>query len=104
MRLLLANKVVRVSRLSKVEAKIITMPDDSPERSRLAQYAALSQVGLEMVAPIGIGALIDLWRDWGPWCSTAGAILGLVGGVAHLIQILNARTSGESAKQRREQR
>jgi F0F1-type ATP synthase assembly protein I len=80
------------------------MPDDSPERSRLAQYAALSQVGLEMVAPIGIGALIDHWRDWGPWCSIAGAILGLVGGMAHLMQILKQRSSKETSARQREQR
>ncbi len=76
------------------------MAEDSTERSKLAQYAALSQVGLEMVAPIGIGAWVDHWRDWGPWCTIAGAILGLVGGVAHLIQILNARSSSKPAKQR----
>jgi F0F1-type ATP synthase assembly protein I len=79
------------------------MSEDSPERSRLAQYAALSQVGLEMVAPIGLGLLLDYWLAWGPWGAILGAILGLVGGMAHLVSILNARSTREPTKSRRDQ-
>jgi F0F1-type ATP synthase assembly protein I len=79
------------------------MSEDSPGPSKLAQYAALSQVGLEMAAPIGLGVLIDLWLGWGPWAAIAGAILGLVGGMAHLVSMLNARAAQESSKNRRDQ-
>ena len=78
------------------------MSKDSPDPSKLAQYAALSQVGLEMVAPIGLGLLIDYWLAWGPWGVIGGAVLGLVGGMAHLVTILKAKSSRESAKRRRE--
>ena len=61
-----------------------------PRRSRLAYYGELSQVGLEMAAPIGVGALIDHWVGWAfPICSIAGAVLGLVGGVVHLVVLAN---------------
>ena len=80
------------------------MSEDSPDPSKLAQYAALSQVGLEMVAPIGLGLLLDYWLAWGPWGVIGGAILGLVGGMAHLVAILKTKSSRESAKRRRDQK
>jgi F0F1-type ATP synthase assembly protein I len=51
----------------------------------LGRYAIIGQVGFEMVAPIGLGYLIDYWLDWGPWLTIGGAMLGLVGGMAHLM-------------------
>jgi F0F1-type ATP synthase assembly protein I len=79
------------------------MSEDSPEPRKLAHYAALSQVGLEMVAPIGLGLLFDYWLAWGPWGAIVGAIIGLVGGMAHLVAILNARSAQGSTKHRRDQ-
>jgi hypothetical protein len=59
----------------------------------MAYYAQLSQVGIEMAAPIGIGALIDRWGQWEfPVASTIGAVIGLVGGIFHLV-ILGRRES-----------
>lgn len=78
------------------------MSEDSPGPNKFARYAELSQVGLEMVAPIGLGLLLDYWRDWGPWGAIIGAILGLVGGMGHLVAILNARSTQDSSKRRRE--
>ncbi|HEV8060762.1 MAG TPA: AtpZ/AtpI family protein [Gemmataceae bacterium] len=80
------------------------MSEDSPEPSKLAEYAALSQVGLEMVAPIGLGVLLDYWIGWGPWGVIGGAILGLVGGMAHLVSILNTRSARETTKRRRDEK
>jgi len=61
-----------------------------PRRSRMAYYGELSQVGLEMAAPIGLGALIDHWVGWAvPICSIVGAVIGLVGGVTHLVILAN---------------
>ncbi len=67
-----------------------------------AQYAALAQIGLEMVAPIALGAALDHWLGWGPWATVCGAVLGLVGGMAHLVAILNRRTDGRTRRQQDE--
>jgi F0F1-type ATP synthase assembly protein I len=57
------------------------------DQKQLARYLALSQVGLEMVGPIVLGLLTDYYLGWGPWGVLAGAVLGLVGGIAHLVQL-----------------
>jgi len=62
--------------------------DDSKE---VGFYFALSQVGLEMVAPIGLGWGLDYAFGWGPWGIISGAVLGLVGGMLHLVNMLNRR-------------
>jgi len=79
------------------------MPKGEPDFKLLGQLAVLSQIGLEMAAPVGIGAALDYYFGWGPWASIAGAILGLVGGMAHLLAILNRRTKENSARSEREQ-
>lgn len=62
----------------------------NPEgRARLAFYAELSQIGFEMAAPIGVGALLDSWLGWQPWATVVGALLGLVGGLYHLVVMVN---------------
>jgi F0F1-type ATP synthase assembly protein I len=62
------------------------MPQDYNPR-QLAHYFALSQVGLEMAAPIGVGYLIDLWLGSLPWVTIGGAVLGLIGGLWHLVAL-----------------
>jgi len=61
-------------------------PTDPKE---LGRYFALSQVGMEMVAPIGLGLALDYWLGSSPWCAVVGAVLGFVGGLAHLIVMVN---------------
>jgi F0F1-type ATP synthase assembly protein I len=78
------------------------MSEDSPGPNKFARYAELSQIGLEMVAPIGAGILLDYWRGWGPWGAIIGAVLGLVGGMGHLISILNTKAAQDLSKKRRE--
>jgi hypothetical protein len=74
------------------------MPN-SPRRSRLAYYGELSQVGLEMAAPIGVGALIDHWVGWGHSVGAiVGAVFGLVGGVTHLVVLANREDQVEDDK------
>lgn len=80
------------------------MSEDSPGPNKLSRYAELSQVGLEMVAPIGAGLLLDYWRGWGPWGAVIGAVLGLVGGMGHLVSILNARAAQDPPQHRREKK
>jgi hypothetical protein len=50
-------------------------------------YLALAQVGLEMVVPILLGLGLDYGLGWAPWGVIAGALLGLFGGMFHLITI-----------------
>ena len=57
--------------------------------NRMAYYAELSQIGVEMAAPIGLGALLDYWVGWGPWATVSGAVLGLIGGLFHLVTLSN---------------
>lgn len=74
------------------------MPD-RPRDSRLALYAELSQVGIEMAAPIGLGAAIDYWRGWAfPYGGIVGAVVGLVGGLFHLVKLANRGAEIEKRK------
>jgi F0F1-type ATP synthase assembly protein I len=59
------------------------------DRKQLARYIALSQVGLEMAAPALLGLGLDHWFGWGPWGVITGAVIGLVGGLAHLVHLSN---------------
>ena len=44
-------------------------------------------VEAEMAAPIAIGVLLDYWLGWQPWCTVAGACLGLVAGLFLLVRM-----------------
>lgn len=62
------------------------MPD--PRRtSRLAYLYELSHIGIEMAAPIGLGALCDVYLNTMPWGTSIGAVVGLVGGLFHLVRL-----------------
>ena len=63
----------------------------STDPKKMAQYLALSQVGLEMVAPIVLGLVLDHYLGWSPWGVLVGAVIGLVGGIAHLVQLTSKR-------------
>jgi len=78
------------------------VPQQEPDFKLLGQLAVLSQVGLEMAAPVGLGAALDYYFGWAPWASVCGALRGLVGGMTHLIAILNRRAAEDSAKQKRD--
>jgi F0F1-type ATP synthase assembly protein I len=45
----------------------------------------MGQVGLEMVAPIGLGYFLDTRYGWSPWGVIVGVVVGLVGGIGHLV-------------------
>jgi F0F1-type ATP synthase assembly protein I len=61
------------------------MPSLGPQDLR--RLALPAQVGMEMVAPIVLGLVIDYQFGWLPWCTVVGAVLGFVAGVGHLILI-----------------
>jgi F0F1-type ATP synthase assembly protein I len=80
------------------------MLPELPDRRDMGRYAALGQIGLEMVAPIVVGVSIDRWLDVGPWATVAGAVLGLVGGFVHLMHLLNKMDANDSSPSDREPR
>ena len=71
------------------------MPQGSPDLKNLGYYIALAQVGLEMVVPIGIGAALDHYLKWSPWGVVGGAVFGLVGGLAHLVAMINRESQSK---------
>jgi F0F1-type ATP synthase assembly protein I len=73
-----------------------------PDPRDVGFYYSLAQVGLEMVAPVAVGVLIDVYLDTRPWAIIIGALLGLVTGFAHLISLLNQRTRAEAERKKRE--
>jgi len=65
------------------------MTDKPPKFGDVGRYFALAQVGMEMVAPIVLGVFLDSQFGWRPWGVIAGAVFGLVGGLSHLVVMLN---------------
>ena len=64
------------------------MPEIPPDPRELGFYFALAQVGLEMVAPMGVGILLDYEFAWSPWGTVVGFVFGFVGGFLHLLVLL----------------
>jgi hypothetical protein len=53
-------------------------------------------VGLEMVAPIGLGAAIDYYCGWRiPWATLTGVVLGFAGGFYHLLALSKRLDEGD---------
>jgi F0F1-type ATP synthase assembly protein I len=61
------------------------MVDFRPDPSEFGRLMAMAQVGLEMVSLIVIGLVIDHYAGTRPWGLILGAVIGLAGGLAHLI-------------------
>jgi F0F1-type ATP synthase assembly protein I len=61
------------------------MADRLPDPGEIRRLFALALVGVEMVAPILVGLYLDRTFGWAPWGVAVGAVLGLVGGIYHLI-------------------
>jgi F0F1-type ATP synthase assembly protein I len=74
------------------------MPLGSPDIKKLGYYITLAQVGMEMVIPIGIGVALDYYLKWTPWGVVGGAVFGLVGGIAHLVNLMNQENQSDSSK------
>jgi F0F1-type ATP synthase assembly protein I len=74
------------------------MPLGSPDQKKLGYYITLAQVGFEMVIPIGIGAALDYDLKWAPWGIVGGAVFGLVGGLSHLVALMNRENRSDSSE------
>jgi F0F1-type ATP synthase assembly protein I len=70
-----------------------------PERD-LRFYYTLAQTGIEMVVPIGIGAWLDYWRGWTPWATLAGAVIGPIVGITHMVRLVNAHEAKKPQRPR----
>jgi F0F1-type ATP synthase assembly protein I len=65
------------------------MLPELPDRNEMGRYVALGQIGMEMVAPIVVGLVADHYLGCQPWGVIVGAILGPIGGLVHLVHLLN---------------
>jgi F0F1-type ATP synthase assembly protein I len=71
-----------------------------PNPREMGRYLALSQIGVEMAAPVVVGVLLDRYFGFGPWGAIGGAVLGLVGGLIHLVHLANKMEGGDADKDR----
>jgi F0F1-type ATP synthase assembly protein I len=80
------------------------MPERPPPDPReLGVHYTIAQVGLEMVAPAGLGAVLDHYLGWSPWGVVVGAVLGLVTGIAHLVALSNRQDRRERLNKPRQE-
>ncbi len=67
-----------------------------PKPRELSFYYSLAQIGIEMAAPIAVGAYLDDWLGVSPWITAVMAVFGFAGGLVHMIVLLNRRDRDES--------
>ena len=80
-------------------ANLVGMPAPEPDSRETGMLFALGQTGLEMVAPVALGAYLDYTFGWSPWGVVIGAILGFGGGTLHLI-VLSQQIERERSKKK----
>jgi F0F1-type ATP synthase assembly protein I len=66
----------------------MNVDQESRPPSDYGWYLTLAQLGTEMVAPIVVGLILDHQLETRPWFTIGGAVLGFVGGFAHLLYVL----------------
>jgi F0F1-type ATP synthase assembly protein I len=77
------------------------MPDTQPpNRRELGLDFTLAQIGLEIIAPLVVGVLIDINVGTMPWLTIAGVVLGFVGGITHIVILSNKQEAGRRDKNR----
>ena len=70
---------------------------DNPTPREMGYYAALAQVGVEMVVPILFGWWIDGWLATTPWITIVAAVVGFAAGMVHMVMILRQKDRDESS-------
>jgi F0F1-type ATP synthase assembly protein I len=78
------------------------MPENPPDSKEMGFYFSLAQVGMEMVIPMGVGIALDYYMGWRPWGTVGGLILGFIGGMTHLIVMVNRHDQARPSKPRGE--
>ena len=74
----------------------MTAPTRSPGDYRGLALASMA-IG-EMVGPILLGVWLDDRYGWAPWGLVVGSVLGIVGGIGHLILTARRLSRDEKAK------
>jgi F0F1-type ATP synthase assembly protein I len=69
---------------------------DQPTPREMGYYAALAQIGVEMVLPAVFGYYLDEWFGTAPWIMVAAAVFGFAGSLIHLFAILRQKSRDES--------
>jgi F0F1-type ATP synthase assembly protein I len=75
----------------------MTMPKE-PDPRETGRAFAIAQIGLEMVAPIGIGLALDYYLGTLPWVTVVCAVVGFVGGMIHLVLLVQDQDVEERRK------
>ena len=71
-----------------------------PTPRQMGYYAALAQVGIEMVVPAIVGFYLDGWLSTSPWIMVTAAVLGFAASLFHLFAILKQKARDESSDQK----
>lgn len=74
------------------------MPSRLPKPREMGYLIAISQVGFEMVVPIAVGVALDVWLHTLPWITIVGVLIGLFGGITHLIVLINRMDKAEKSE------
>jgi F0F1-type ATP synthase assembly protein I len=75
-----------------------------PDSKELGYYFSLAQVGMEMVAPMGLGIFLDYSFGWTPWGTVIGFVLGFVGGFAHMLMMVQRHDAEQRSQPPRDTR
>lgn len=70
-------------------------PNDKEFRM-MAKVAQISQIGMEMAVPVGIGVGVDFWLKTMPWFTIVGAILGPTLGFIHLLSLIKPQKTDDT--------
>lgn len=73
----------------------MSRPQDGRDASDYRGLALASTAVLELVAPILIGVWLDRKFGWEPWGLAVGAVVGFVGGIAHLVLLTKRADRGK---------
>ncbi len=76
--------------------------NQGPDPRDVNFYYSLSQIGMEMVAPIVLGVLADIYLGIMPWGVIVGSVLGPVLAFVHLISMLNRRNRAKADKKKQD--
>jgi F0F1-type ATP synthase assembly protein I len=77
---------------------------NAPDGRDLGHYMALAQVGMEMAAPVAIGAVLDHFLGSSPWLTVTGAALGFFGGIGHLVTLSNRKAPSAQTRKTEERK
>ncbi|HQR06065.1 MAG TPA: AtpZ/AtpI family protein [Gemmatales bacterium] len=73
------------------------MPAPNDKDFRLmSKVAQISQIGMEMAVPVGLGVGLDFWLKTMPWFTIIGTILGPTLGFIHLLALINPPKEDET--------